>query len=166
MITHRGFCVGDKEKSGYMALPVVDELYSHMATQHNWEDDKEYIKKVIVVARSSLFDKAGRFIFLNQLKPKVNHWVSHFSISTMKYIMTGRREMALENYRDLMVFHPTDMIDVDRPTTVTKNNLQAIYQLTPAEIIAMWLSREDGLTDMVQTLHLVWGSLPDNWEAS
>lgn len=163
--THRGFImdVQSKEPEGFVSLQLADKLYQKMETSDNFEHRFDFIQDVVRAAKQSLFTSDGRFVLLNQLKCKPPHWVLKFSISTLCYINGQMRQIAVENYRDLMPFHPKDEVSVDFSSVVRDNNLGWMFKATPGEIIAAWLAQEDGLTDLVMTLQLVAGELPDGW---
>jgi len=163
--THRGFILDSKSPhpAGYIDLPLVDELYHRMETTDNFEHDFGYIEDVVKAAKQVLFTSKGEFVLLKQLVEKPSHWVMNFSISTLKYINGDARALSLENYRDLMVFHPKDQVSVDAPKTTRENGFGWLYKAKPHEIIAAWLRHEDGLTDLVMSMYLVAGKLPDKW---
>jgi hypothetical protein len=163
--THRGFIM-DKASShpaGYIDLPLIDRLYHRMETVTNFEHDFGYLEDVVAAAKQVLFTRTGKFVLLEGLKELQSHWVMNFSISTLNFINGKARALALENYRDLMVFHPKDAAAVDASKIIRDNDYGWMFTATPGEIIADWLAKEDGLTDLVFSLHLIAGSLPDNW---
>ncbi|MCY1352911.1 hypothetical protein D9M68_19450 [compost metagenome] len=163
--THRGFILdtASNHPAGYIDLPLIDKLYHRMETINNFELDFSYLEDVVAAAKQVLFTRTGKFILLNQLKEHQSNWVMNFSISTLNYINGKTRALALENYRDLMVFHPTDTISVDAGKLIRENDYGWMFEASKGEIIAAWLSQEDGLTDLVVSLYLIAGSLPDGW---
>jgi len=163
--THRGFtvAVGAAYQEGYVDLPAVDTLYHRMETTRDFAEDYQYLQDVLQAAKQLLFTRDGRFILIKQVHVPCSHWVMNFALSTLGFIQGQPRTMALENFRDLLVFHPNDVVKVNSSQLIRDHKLDWFFTATPGEILGCWLSREDGLTDLVQTLHLVGGSLPDGW---
>ncbi len=161
--THRGFVLDSSTRPGYLDLPLVDTLYHHMETEVGFEHDYDYVKNVIQAARQILFDAKGQFVLAKQLHAPCSHWVLNFTVSTLKYISGEPRSIELENYRDLMPFHPKDVVKVDPSAIIRENNLAWMFTSDPGTIISCWLGQEDGLTDLVMSLNLIAGSLPTGW---
>lgn len=163
--THRGFTVENAPgvSRGYLDLPLVDMLYKRMETTHNWEHDFSYLTDVVRAAKQVLFNQRGQFILAHQLRTTCSPWVLHFTVNTLRYLNGEPRQLSLENYRDLMVFHPRDEVLADHSALIRTHDLGWLFSATPEEIICKWLSCEDGLTDLVLSLHLVGGSLPADW---
>lgn len=164
--THRGFVLdsNSKQPAGFVDLPVVDTLYHRMETTHDWQDDFDYLNQTVAAAKQLLFNGHGRFIIAKQLREPVSHWVLKFAYSTLDFINGKERQISLENFRDLMVFHPKDLAkteNVDR--LIRENDYAWFFTASPEEIISKWLSREDGLTDLVMSLQLIGGALPADW---
>ena len=164
--THRGFSVDthSAHPQGYVDLPLVDRLYHRMETTHDFAEDFEHLQEVLQAARQVLFTRNGKFILIQQVKTPCSRWVLDFTLSTLAFIKgDGPRRMALENYRDLLVFHPKDVIERNADQLIRDHDLTGFFTATPGDILSCWLSREDGLTDLVQSLYLIAGSLPENW---
>lgn len=161
--THRGFTLDANGSHGYVDLPVIDTLYHHMETTNNFAEDFGYVKDVLKAAKQMLFDRTGRFILAKQLHTPCSHWVFNFTVSTLAFIGGEPRKLSLENYRDLMLFHPKDIVAVDAKAIIREQNLGWIFDVDASTILSRWLSQEDGLTDLVMSLNLIGGSLPPGW---
>lgn len=163
LMTHRGFMLAMDGRPGYLDLPLVDKVYHQMETQHNVDKDYEYVKDVLAAAKQVLFDKNGRFILAKQLNSPVSRWVFNFSVSTLAFISGEPRKISLENYRDLLAYHPKDIISTDASEIIREQKLGWLFDVDASVVLSRWLSREDGLTDLVVSMYLVAGSLPDGW---
>jgi len=161
--THRGFTLDPNGQRGYLDLPLIDTLYHHMETKANFEHDFDYVKDVVRAAKQVLFNRKGDFILAQQLNIPCSHWVFNFAVSTLAYIQGQPRKIELENYRDLLLFHPTDLVSVDGSRIVRENNFGWYFGVDAGKIIQRWLAQEDGLTDLVMSLNLIAGSLPPGW---
>lgn len=163
--THRGFILdtASQQPAGYVDLPLIDKLYHRMESVNDFEHDFDYLEDVVAAAKQILFTRSGYFVLLNQLKNKPSHWVMNFTLSSLGYLNGKPRAMSLENYRDLMVFHPQDQVDIDYGKVIRENDFGWMYKATKGEIISAWLSKEDGLTDLVLSLYLIAGGLPAGW---
>ncbi|MNN81641.1 hypothetical protein D3C81_1984880 [compost metagenome] len=62
-----------------------------------------------------------------------------------------------------MIYHPTDVVMPDHGKLIRELDLGWFFGASAGDILASWLGQEDGLTDLVQTLHIVGGSLPAGW---
>lgn len=166
LLTHRGFTLGhlDAPGAGYLDFPLTDVLYRRMETTHDWVNDFGYLTDVITAAKQVLFNTRGQFILAHQLKEPSSPWVMHFTISTLRYLCGEPRTMSLENYRDLMLYHPQESAVVaDHGQLIRDLGLQWMFSTNPGKLIGKWLEQEDGLTDLVMSLQLIGGSLPDGW---
>lgn len=165
--THRGFVLDSRSShpEGYIDLPLVDTLYQRMEATHDWHDDFEYLEQVVKAAKQLLFTKDDRFILTSQLKEPLPHWVLKFTLSTLDFLNGKPRQLSLENFRDLMVFHPQDAVTHDHSKAIRDNNYGWMFQATSGDIVSAWLSQEDGLTDLVMSLYLIGGKLPSDWHS-
>lgn len=163
LMTHRGFTIDKQGQNGYVDLPLIDRVYHHMETTHNFADDFEFVKDVLAAAKQILFDRDGRFLLAKQMNTPCSQWVFKFTVSTLLYLSGEPRKISLENFRDLMVFHPTDVVATDSSLVVRQNNLGWVFDASASTILSRWLAQEEGLTDLVMTMYLVGGSLPTDW---
>jgi hypothetical protein len=62
-----------------------------------------------------------------------------------------------------MLFHPKDVVAVDAKAIIREQNLGWVFDADASTILSRWLSQEDGLTDLVMSLNLIGGSLPNGW---
>lgn len=163
--THRGFTVplGGGSDNGYAELPLVDVLYERIRTTVDFVDDFDFLSDVITAARKVLFGQHG-FVLYRQVSKPASRWVHSFSLSTLQLINGQQRRISLENYRDLLVFHPKGVEEIDHLKAYRESNLTWMATATPGDILSKWVKLEGGLTDLVTTLHLVAGSLPENWK--
>lgn len=163
--THRGFTVehSDISAAGYLDFPLVDTLYHRMETTHDWVDSFEYLTDVAKAAKQVLFNNRGQFILAQQLKEPSSPWVLHFTLSTLRFLAGEARAISLENYRDLMLYHPREAVVVDHSALIRELKLQWVFSTHPGQLISRWLCQEDGLTDLVMSLQLIGGGLPEGW---
>jgi hypothetical protein len=163
LTTHRGFTLSTDGRHGYVDLPVIDTIYHHMETNNHFADDWSYVQDVLKAAKQILFDRNGQFLLAKQLTIPCSHWVFNFTVSTLAFLSGQPRKLSLENYRDLLIFHPTDMVSVDSKGVVREQDLGWAFSADASTILSRWLSQEDGLTDLVMSLNLIGGSLPKGW---
>lgn len=88
-----------------------------------------------------------------------------FIHSTLTFIMTGKRQLSVQLWNDLLVYQPTEMASV---SSVTKDHFQdrfnVLFNSTDSKLISMWLAQPGGLEDMVTTAFIIFGDLPANWQ--
>ncbi|MND13072.1 hypothetical protein D3C76_670990 [compost metagenome] len=163
LLTHRGFTISQGDKHGYLDLPLIDTLYHHMETNNHFAGDFGFVQDVLKAAKQILFDRNGQFLLARQLNIPCSHWVFNFTVSTLAFISGVPRKLSLENYRDLMLFHPQDIVAADSKAVVRQQDLGWVFSADASVILSRWLQQEDGLTDLLMSLNLIGGSLPAGW---
>lgn len=163
--THRGFLMATPAAKGaFLTLDVVDKLYDHLKTSGTVFQDFNFLRDVAKAAKMVIFYQ-GRNMLIQQLTQPSTRWLLSFVSTTLDYVATGdRRTISVENYKDLLDFHPK--ADTRFDTVANRDRLRAwdhIAGLPAGEFISLWLSREGGLNDLVCSLQLIAGALPDEF---
>ena len=162
--THRGFLISRKPpEPGFMALDMVDGLYEHYRANVDCQHDLNFVTDVARAAKIVLYHN-GMNILKNQLWHPSSRWVLSFTVSTLDYVNGERRMISVENYRDLLEFHPKSAVNFDSSANHAKlRQWERILNLPEEEFISLWLSRDAGLNDLVVSLQLIAGKLPDEY---
>lgn len=164
--THRGFLVERNSATpGYLSNDMFDKMRDHLRNHTNAEADFGFVTDVTRQAKSLLFRNQGSENLLRmQLWHPSSRWVLSFVSSTLDFVGGKARSIQVENYIDLLEFHPTNMTQFDASNNAGKLREWAeLFKLTPEEFISLWMSQPSGLTDMVQSLYLIGGALPSEW---
>lgn len=163
--THRGFLISTKpETPGYMVLDLADNLAAHLSANIDCHADFGFVTSVAQAAKAVLF-KDGKNIIVSQLWHPSSRWILSFVASTLDYLNGTPRSLSVTNYRDLLEFHPK--LDLNFDTTANRDKLrqwESVMKLPAEEFIALWLSREAGLSDLVISLQLIAGALPAEFQ--
>lgn len=83
-----------------------------------------------------------------------NGKVSQFIEDTFKYILTGKREIAIQTWDDML--NETNLVLIDNKKATYLN--QACERFTnPFDLIQAWCSNQNGFYDMLYTMHILYG---------
>jgi len=164
--THRGFLIArDSGEPGYIASVRFNKLLEHYRTHSDSHLDFAFITDVVKGAKELLF-QGGQNLLRNQLWHPSSRWVLSFVASTLDFVNGAPRNISVVNYYDLLEFHPEALTQFDASANRDKlRQWDQILKARPEEFISLWLSREGGLNDLVHTLHLIGGDLPNEWHA-
>lgn len=162
--THRGFLVTRNAKEpGYLSNPVFDAMFEHYRTHSNCHEDFAFVTEASTHAKTLLFPK-GTNLLKDQLWNPSSQWVLSFVASTLDFVNGYPRAISVNNYTDLLEFHPNQTTQFDASGNRDKlRQWDSILNLPPEEFISLWLSQEAGLFDLVSTLYLIGGTLPAQW---
>lgn len=97
------------------------------------------------------------WIDLQNKSPEVNYLNSRFLRDTLKFIETGKREMVLENWEPLL---NSDGVVTGEWENVTQDAIELnkrIRIIDLKDVIRIWCSQPNGLSDMLITLHILFG---------
>ncbi len=163
--THRGFLMATPAAKGaFLTLDVVDQLYAHLKTSGTVYQDFNFLRDVAKAAKAVIFYQ-GRNLLIGQLTQPSTRWLLSFVTTTLDYVASGdRRTISVENYKDLLDFHPKP--DTRFDSYANRDRMRAwdrIAGMSAADFISLWLSREGGLNDLVCSLQLIAGALPDEF---
>lgn len=99
-----------------------------------------------------VFGNFQEWLEYNRSNGSLSGYNRDFLEDTVRYIQTGRRQMVVMNWIELM-----DEIDRrDRPTVV-KVPLTLLSNANTVQVLQAWCSHTDGIEDLVQTLYVLFG---------
>lgn len=131
------------------------------------------VKGMVSVVDSKTFDSVVRnalallgtgpdWITVQAFNPNLSKYQVEFMVDTVNYIVTGKRRYLLATWRELLAemnnngsVKPIVMggrsvnPDIKVPAELLKGH--------PAEIMSRWISREGGVVDLIESLHLMFG---------
>lgn len=153
----------DAKTPGYLGSELYDNLRDHYRLHSDCAHDLGFIRDVAKAAKELLFS-GGQNLLKRQLESDTTRWVLSFTSTTLDYLNGIRRPISIENYLDLLEFHPAYTVRFDPQENAAKSRAwQPLLTLPPEDFISLWLSQPAGLNDLVQSLYLLGGSLPDEW---
>lgn len=162
--THRGFLVrADTPSPGYLGSESYDKLRDHYRLHSDSAHDLGFIHDVCKAAKELLYPN-GQNLFELQLQHGTSRWILSFVSTTLDYLNGIRRPISIENYLDLLEFHPSTGVRFDPQANAAKvRTWDWLLRLPPQQLIPLWLAQPAGLNDLVQALYLIGGKLPEQW---
>lgn len=132
----------------------VSELYDRFTARQSLSYDWSYISAVIKRATSLIGDDFNRWLKIQTPNNPYVYGVNRdFLEDTVNYIRTGTRRMPIHLWRELLVEKPRERSAVE--STVKYTPIVPLDR--GADYIGCWLSHPDGLSDLICTLHILFG---------
>lgn len=167
--TNTGFVIprpaGASLSDEFYGSPVFNELQLDLVNKSEISSTWAWRKNAVLAIKDVFSLNKGFFkgqIFSGQ---PMNPRCVDFLHSTLTFIMTGKRQLSVQLWNDLLKYHPTEVASV---SSVTKDHFQdqfgMIFNCPESKLISMWLAQPGGLEDMVTTAFIIFGDLPANWQ--
>lgn len=146
--------------------PHVESLYSAYIRNDDAVVTFEFKKKILQAALKAFgTSRFDLWYFTQQESPAASELHGRFMRDTLKFIREGKRDMALETWADLIVINDhggtikTKTIESDEFFGVSSNGVRRYPQNSKlTEVIQMWVSKPNGLEDLLGTLHILFGA--------
>lgn len=158
---------GTSGKVNMMANPHVEGLYVEYIKKTIMSGSFEFRKKVLHAALHAFGTADFNIWFEAQFKtPACGDLHKRFLDDILKFIVTGRRDMSLENWGSLITItdegdnigsisdYAKDFFGIGKGARVHDRQN---YLLT--EIIQRWCSQPNGFEDLLGTLHILFGNV-------
>ena len=150
------------------ANPFIEGLYSDYVRNNINTEIFEFRKKVLEAAMGAFGTDSFLVWYLSQFSsPAASDLHNRFLSDTIKYISCGARDMSLETWQSLLII------------TDEGNNIGSIPEKTKeffgvynngdlsradsntslVDVIQKWCSKENGLEDLLGTLHILFGNV-------
>lgn len=146
--------------------PNVEALYAQYIRRAPDTQSFEFRKKVLIVALHAFGTRQFDFWYHMQCKsPMVGDLHQRFLEDTLRFIATGRRELALETWNALVTVDDTgdhsgqlslfarEFFGMGRDGTSSATCNTAIV-----DVIQQWCGFPNGMEDLLGTLHLLFGN--------
>lgn len=167
--THTGFLAVSPANGSpvhqFYGNPAIRTLYLDMINDPTFTDTWEWRRQAIGIANEILNNNPNFFnlqIFGNVPMPSRNVDFIH---SVLTFIMTGKRQLPTILWNDVLEFHPTNLTVVSDKTRDHFKDLFGMVIDSPVHLmLSMWLSQPRGLEDMLTSLFIIFGDLPENWQ--
>jgi hypothetical protein len=151
--------------SDLVANPYVENLYSQYVKRSVNTNAFAFREKVLKATLSAFGTASFEIWFTTQYKsPACGDLHKRFLDDTLKFIRTGRREMALETWAALLQI--TDEGDVIGTYSKASNdyfgfkdNHRDAEDYLVVDTMQRWLSHASGFEDMLGTLHILFGNI-------
>lgn len=157
--SYRGYSGGEylfpPDQETRHGSPDITNLYKdYMASRSlGWPIAKRALQLAV-----KFFDPAKGFDFKKQdNNPLVANYNYRFLIDTLRFIATGRREMDIIMWGELMSDLPSPSDDVDQRHVLRDVISEYDIDLRPISLVKHWCSHKGGLHDMVISLNLLFG---------
>lgn len=145
--------------------PNVDSMYrSYLIIDHKhipWLYRSNALKTI-----SRLFlDNGGgyrNFVSWAEQQLATNNYLYdlnyEFLVDTLNYLVTGKRQMEVPQWADIITKKPVHREGVANYNRVEQNK-EALNYISVNDPIVLWCSREGGFDDLVFTINLMFGKL-------
>lgn len=147
-------------------LPEINHLYEEYKGNPKVIHNADWIIRLIRAAKEGFGTNLRNWMVLQDNKPTVGTYHSDFLLDTMQYLMTGKRRMTMHNWYRLLGLPVTSgNAGVGKAVKLftrvgRKDERPYADSDVPSRIemvITAWLSKEDGLLDLMHTTFLVFG---------
>lgn len=140
--------------------PRVHELYLIFTNEPKQAVTWPFRKKVIDLAQL-LF--AGNFNWFirqdtNALITDQNYM---FLLDTVRFIATGRRRMSIYTWPTLLSYKVPLGNSVDSRNEISKLFIELALETDVNVVLAKWLSHKGGFDDLMYTLNMLFGNMPE-----
>lgn len=147
--TQRG---GDSEVVKLWDAYTDPQNHSELWTFRRW---------AIRVAHQMFHENGLNWFITQDTNPMVHEYNYQFLIDTLRFIGTGRRQISIHAWPDLVSNHPVKGLNDVSTRHAIADTLKDLGNTTDVDaLIQMWCSREGGFDDMVCTLNILFGDLP------
>jgi hypothetical protein len=144
---------------------VVD-IYNKMVRRQVVHTDFDFRERAIKIALNAFGVKDFKlWAKLNSESPTFTQLHADFITDTVRFITTGKRNLPVDTWERMIGPGTNDPNDVIQYDPAIMNALPSGYSIRAQQVtssnlhnvIAMWLSRPGGFTDMVTTLYTLFG---------
>lgn len=137
----------------------VTELYDRYMARQSLNYDWSYISSVIKRATDLIGIDFNQWLKVQTPHNPYVYGVNRdFLEDTVNYIRTGARRMPIHLWRELLVEKPRERSAIE--STVKTSPILPLEQGNA--YVARWLSHPDGLSDLICTLHILFGYTPES----
>lgn len=135
-------------------VEILYSQYTKRSARTGTFDFHELILQAAINAFGT--SKFVEWLEMQSKSPNATHIHSKFLLDTLRFIETGKREMVLENWEPLLNSHALageweDVLD----EALALNKRMKIVEVK--DVIRYWCSQPNGLSDMLVTLHILFG---------
>lgn len=157
--SYRGYSGGEyifpPGQETHQGHPDITALYQDYMKNRSF--DWGFAKRTLILA-VRFFDPAKGFDFKKQdTNPMVVNYNYRFLVDTLRFIATGRREMDITLWGEIMTDLPDPEDDVNQRHLLKDVINQYDIDLRPTALVKQWCTHNGGLHDMVISLHLLFG---------
>lgn len=140
--------------------PEVVELWRDYTTPGCRENGWTFYRRAIRLAMT-LFSTQENFFKAADRNPSIHGYNYEFIMDTVRFIVTGQRNISVHMWPDLVNHSDEGMIDVDRRHTMLdflKGYSSSMDQSTTG-LIQRWIAQPDGINDLIHSLNILFGDI-------
>lgn len=140
--------------------PVVNQLYDQFTAPVNNAKMWSFQRRVVQTA-VRLFSGRDNWFMAQDRNPMVQQYNYQFLIDTLRFIGTGRRRIPIHAWPDLLSNYPVEGLD----DVAERHDVASVFvdlglSTSSDALIQMWCQRPNGISDLMYTLHLLFGDVP------
>lgn len=141
--------------------PRVHELFMEFTNFPKQAITWAFQKRLIELAQD-LFAGEYSWFIRQDANALLNNQNYGFVLDTVRYIATGRRKFSIHTWPALLTYEVptiTESVEGRRDIYLLMQDLAVATQSD--QFLAQWLSHKDGFNDMMYTLHMLFGNVPE-----
>lgn len=160
--TERGFIIPSDEKTNklWYNSPAINALYHEqcdiLVNKLNWS----WLGKAAEICAKQLAIDGKKNFFAIQLDSdgSLPFRAVDYVIDSMTYLRTGRRRISIDHWFDLLEVQPEKFISLSNEQLRRyKEEFKDILNLSPVELVCLWLSKPEGLDDLITSMMIIFG---------
>lgn len=160
--SERGFNVPiqEKTKKRWYVSPAINVLYhdhcDHLVSKLNWS----WIGKAAEICAKQLAvgNRKNFFTLQFDADSTLPFRGIDYLIDTMTYLRTGRRRISIDHWFDLLEVQPEKYASLSNETIRRhREEFSELMAMSSVELVCLWLSKPDGLDDLVTSMMILFG---------
>lgn len=140
--------------------PRVHELYLIFTNEPRLSVTWDFRKRVIQLAQS-LFGGNFNWFIRQDKNAMVTDQNYLFLLDTVRFIATGHRRLSIYTWPALLTYDVPVGKAVDSRDEISKLYIETAMATDTDTLISKWLSRKNGFDDMMYTLNMLFGNVPE-----
>lgn len=134
---------------------TVDKLQQEFNASRHTRYDWQFISNLVQTSVTLFGDDINKWLAMQLANPYIYGSNLDFIDDTIRYISTGARHMPLTIWTELLIEAPEELNRMDREAISTMVRPRVLQ--SSKEYIQQWLAHDDGMYDLIQTLHILFG---------
>lgn len=139
--------------------PEVVQLFERYTGPEARSTDWEFRKQVIKAA-IRLLGGSGNWFVKQDINPMVQDYNYQFLADTLKFIATGRRDIHVVAWQDLLTHAPNQPLKTLEGRHELGDRIREFGHVVSVEaLIQKWCSQPNGFDDLMFSMHLMFGRM-------
>lgn len=140
--------------------PRVHDLYLVFTNEPRKAVTWEFRKKVIELAQS-LFAGNFNWFIRQDANASIVDQNYMFLLDTVRFIATGHRRLSIYTWPALISYNVPVGNSVDQRNDISKLFIEFALATDTTTVLSKWISRKNGFDDLMYTMHMLFGNVPE-----